>query len=71
MFLLAGEGFTKNGLEAWGKGKSLICVSGYDLYYMLKNNISFKVLIEEKIRIAAETGIFYVKIDEIFPYIRK
>ncbi|EPG3569357.1 restriction endonuclease [Providencia hangzhouensis] len=65
------EGFTKNGLEAWGKGKSLICVSGYDLYYMLKNNISFKVLIEEKIRIAAETGIFYVKIDEIFPYIRK
>lgn len=65
------EGFTQDGLEAWGKGKRIICISGYDLYLMLKNNISFRGLMEEKIRRAAETGRFYVKIDEIYPDIVK
>lgn len=40
-------GFTKSGLDAWG-GKKVICVSGYDLVLMLKNNISFRMLMEEK-----------------------
>lgn len=65
------EGFTQDGLEAWGKGKRIICVSGYDLFWMLKNNISFRRLMEEKIRRAAETGRLYVKIDEIYPDIVK
>ncbi|HDF2344529.1 TPA: restriction endonuclease [Morganella morganii] len=65
------EGFTQDGLDAWGKGKRIICVSGYDLFLMLKNNISFRGLMEEKIRRAAETGRFYVKIDEIYPDIVK
>lgn len=38
---------------------------------MLKNNISFRILMEEKIRRAAETGNLYVKIDEIYPDIIK
>ncbi|WP_406833579.1 restriction endonuclease [Morganella morganii] len=41
-------GFTKSGLDAWGRGKKVICVSGYDLVLMLKNNISFRMLMEEK-----------------------
>lgn len=65
------EGFTREGLEAWGRGKRVICVSGYDLFLMLKNNISFRMLMEEKIRRAAETGSLYVKIDEIYPNISK
>ncbi|HGM5003689.1 TPA: restriction endonuclease [Serratia marcescens] len=64
-------GFTKSGLDAWGRGKKVICVSGYDLVLMLKNNISFRMLMEEKIRRAAETGNLYVKIDEIYPNIKK
>ncbi|RSB25673.1 restriction endonuclease [Enterobacter cloacae] len=64
-------GFTRDGLEAWGKGKRVICVSGYDLVLMLKNNISFRILMEEKIRRAAETRNLYVKIDEIYPDIIK
>lgn len=64
-------GFTKSGLDAWGRGKKVICVSGYDLVLMLKNNISFRMLMEEKIRRAAETGNLYVKIDEIYPNINK
>lgn len=64
-------GFTKSGLEAWGRGKKVICVSGYDLVLMLKNNISFRMLMEEKIRRAAETGNLYIKIDEIYPNISK
>ncbi|ARW95413.1 restriction endonuclease [Enterobacter hormaechei] len=64
-------GFTKSGLDAWGRGKKVICVSGYDLVLMLKNNISFRMLMEEKIRRAAETGNLYIKIDEIYPNISK
>lgn len=64
-------GFTKSGLDAWGRGKKVICVSGYDLVLMLKNNISFRMLMEEKIRRAAETGNLYIKIDEIYPDIVK
>lgn len=64
-------GFTRSGLDAWGRGKKVICVSGYDLVLMLKNNISFRMLMEEKIRRAAETGNLYVKIDEIYPDISK
>ncbi|HIH9051483.1 TPA: restriction endonuclease [Escherichia coli] len=64
-------GFTKSGLEAWDRGKKVICVSGYDLVLMLKNNISFITLMEEKIRRAAETGNLYIKIDEIYPNISK
>lgn len=64
-------GFTRSGLDAWGRGKKVICVSGYDLVLMLKNNISFRMLMEEKIRRAAETGNLYVKIDEIYPNINK
>ncbi|MEJ5174680.1 restriction endonuclease [Erwinia sp. MYb416] len=64
-------GFTRSGLDAWGRGKKVICVSGYDLVLMLKNNISFRMLMEEKIRRAAETGNLYVKIDEIYPNISK
>ncbi|WP_227478968.1 restriction endonuclease [Yersinia hibernica] len=64
-------GFTKSGLDAWGRGKKVICVSGYDLVLMLKNNISFRILMEEKVRRAAETGNLYVKIDEIYPNISK
>ncbi len=64
-------GFTKSGLDAWGRGKKVICVSGYDLVLMLKNNISFRMLMEEKIRRAAETGNLYIKIDEIYPNINK
>lgn len=64
-------GFSQDGLEAWGRGKKVICFSGYDLYYMLTNNISLRKLLEEKIRKAAETGVLYAKIDEIFPNIIK
>lgn len=52
-------------------GKKVICVSGYDLVLMLKNKISFRMLMEEKIRRAAETGNLYIKIDEIYPDIVK
>lgn len=65
------SGFTKEGLDAWGRGKRVVCVSGYDLALMLKNNVSFRILMEEKIRRAAETGSLYVKIDEIFPDITR
>lgn len=34
-------GFTRDGLEAWGKGKRVICVSGYDLVLILKFQVTY------------------------------
>lgn len=65
------QGFSKDAFMAWGRNKSVICVSGYDLFHMLSNNISLIELLERKIRHAAEKGEYYKNIDELFPHIKK
>ncbi len=54
--------------SAW---EEMTCLFALSLVLMLKNNISFRMLMEEKIRRAAETGNLYIKIDEIYPNISK
>lgn len=49
-------GFTDEGLTAFGKGKRVICVSGYDLYHSLSHGIALPDLLDAKLRHAAETG---------------
>lgn len=61
------QGFSSEAFEAWGKNKSIICVSGYDLYHMLTNNISLIELFDKKIRHAAERGEYFVSIDKLYP----
>ncbi|KFL05919.1 restriction endonuclease family protein [Serratia marcescens] len=65
------QGFSPDALNAWGNSKSVICVTGYDLYHMLLNNISLIDMLERKIRIAAERGEYYVSIDKLYPGIIK
>lgn len=59
-------GFTDEGLTAFGKGKRVICVSGYDLYHSLSHGIALPDLLEAKLRHAAETGEPYAEFDRLF-----
>jgi hypothetical protein len=59
-------GFTDVGLEAFGRGKSLICISGKDINHALERHIPFADVIERKMRAAAETGSVFVPLDKLF-----
>ncbi|HBA2995822.1 TPA: restriction endonuclease, partial [Escherichia coli] len=59
-------GFTPEGLTAFGKGKRVICVSGYDLYHSLNHRIPLPDLLDAKTRHAAETGEPYAEFDRLY-----
>lgn len=59
-------GFTDEGLTAFGKGKRVICVSGYDLYHSLSHGIALPDLLDAKLRHAAETGEPYAQFDRLY-----
>ncbi len=61
------SGFTEEGLEAFSRGRAtnLIGVSGQDLWFILEGKISPLDALKRKVRLAAETGRFYVAIQEI------
>lgn len=61
-------GFSPEGLTAFGKGKRVICVSGYDLYHSLSQGIALPELLEAKLRHAAETGEPYAEFDKIYTF---
>lgn len=63
------QGFSSEAFDAWGKNKRIICVTGYDLYHMITNDISLIELLDKKIRHAAEKGEYYKSIDELYPHI--
>jgi len=55
-------------LVAFSKGKStnMVGFTGQDLYLILENGINLTDALSKKIRIAAETGEFYVPIFKLF-----
>lgn len=61
------SGFTPEGLAAFGKGKSVVCLSGLDLYDMLDREISLNHVLERKVRRAAETGFPFIQVRDLFP----
>lgn len=60
-------GFSEDGLAAWGRGKRVICMDGLDLYEMLQRNLPLDHVLDRKIRRAAETGMPFVRVRELFP----
>ncbi len=60
-------GFSEDGLAAWGRGKRLICMDGLDLYEMLERRLPLDHVLDRKIRRAAETGVAFVRVRELFP----
>ena len=60
------SGFSSDGLHAFGRGKRLICMDGFDLYEMLSLKLSFIDVIDAKVRRAAETGCPFVPVRDLF-----
>ncbi|MFB3894883.1 MAG: hypothetical protein ACE14V_01120 [bacterium] len=60
-------GFTENGLDAFSRGRAtnLIGMSGQDLYFILDGKMSLAEALRYKVRIAGETGRFYVPVQEL------
>ncbi|QPG63839.1 restriction endonuclease [Pseudomonas sp. BIGb0427] len=59
-------GFTDVGLNAFGRGKSLVCISGKDIHDALDRQIPFSDIIDRKVRAAAETGSVFVEVSKLF-----
>lgn len=60
------SGFTKDGLQAFGRGKKIICMDGFDMYTILDREIPLREAFERKVRRAAETGSPFIPIVELF-----
>jgi hypothetical protein len=65
---VSNSGFTDEGLIAFGRGKRVICVDGLDLYEMLDREIPWRKVLELKVRRAAETGLPFIRVRELFPH---
>jgi hypothetical protein len=63
---LSQSGFTEDGLVAFGRGKRTVCMDGLDLYEMLNMGIRFDELLERKVRRAAETGLPFIRVRDLF-----
>jgi len=60
-------GFTVQGLDAFGKGKRLVCMEGREIKIALEREIGIDALIAMKVRRAAETGAVFTPIETLFP----
>jgi hypothetical protein len=61
------SGFSEDGLIAFGRGKRVICMDGLDLYEMLDREIPLNQVLERKVRKAAETGMPFLRVRDLFP----
>jgi hypothetical protein len=66
---VSNAGFSPEGLAAFTKGRPtlLICVDGLDLFDTLSRQLPFNEVIERKARRAAETGMPFVRVRDLFP----
>jgi hypothetical protein len=60
------SGFTEDGLAAFGRGKSVVCMDGLDLHDMLDKGLSFADVMAKKVRRYAETGHPFVRVRDLF-----
>lgn len=61
------SGFTEDGLAAFGRGKKVICMDGLDLYETLSRELPLNNVLERKVRRAAETGLPFARVRDLFP----
>lgn len=64
---VSNSGFSEDGLIAFGRGKRVICMDGLDLYEMLDRGIPLNQVLERKVRKAAETGMPFLRVRDLFP----
>lgn len=63
---VSNSGFTEDGLVAFGRGKRVICMDGYDLFETLNREIPLNHVLDRKVRRAAETGLPFVRVRDLF-----
>lgn len=59
------QGFTDEGLNAFGRGRRIIGLDGRDLFVAMEQGVSLDRLIALKVRRASETGNVFVPIDQL------
>jgi len=62
------SGFSPEGLRAFGRGKRLVCMDGSDLHEVLNRNLSLRQVLGAKVRRAAETGVYWARVGDLFPF---
>jgi hypothetical protein len=62
---VSNSGFTDEGLHAFGRGKRVICIDGFDLCKTLDR---LNHVLERKVRRAAETGSPFIRVRDLFPH---
>ncbi len=65
-FFVSNSGFSIEGLQAFGRGKRIICMDGFDLSEMLRLKLPFVEILQAKVRRAAETGNPFVSVRDLF-----
>jgi hypothetical protein len=62
------SGFTDEGLDAFGRGRStnIVCLDGLDLHHVLEGALSLVEVVRAKERAAARTGRAFVPVRELF-----
>lgn len=63
---ISNSGFTPDGLVAFGKAKRVICMDGFDLFETLDREIPLDQVVARKVRRAAETGMPFERVRDIF-----
>lgn len=64
---VSNNGFSDDGLAAFGRGKRIVCMDGLDIYDMLDREIPLTQVLERKVRRAAETGSPFLRVRDLFP----
>jgi hypothetical protein len=62
------SGFSPDGLTAFGRSKKIICIDGFDLSEALTRELPLNVVLERKVRHAAETGQAFARVRDLFVY---
>ncbi|GKS90964.1 hypothetical protein [Acidovorax sp. SUPP2539] len=63
---VSNSGFTEDGLAAFGRGKRVVCMDGVDLFDALDRELPPNLAIDRKVRRAAETGVPFERIRDLF-----
>ena len=63
--IISQSGFTPEGLNAFGRGKSVICMDGLDLHETLSRRLDLGEVIALKVRRVAESGVAFVRVRDL------
>ncbi len=63
---VSNSGFTDDGLVAFGRGKRVVCMDGLDLFDTLDRELPLNAVLERKVRRAAETGLPFERVRDLF-----